>query len=436
MMKMGHFKKFFTIVIIVITLSLLVLSNISVPFLSSVRVQYIPAGSNIGQSLEEQLEELNRQIEQIQNQKSDLQSQLDANSYIISGYNSQLSRLYAEADIYNKEIEEITLQIKQLELQIESLDKEITQRREDISQTESTIVGLEEESNARIKDNYYNFRLYSTTDEASTMLNFTNINSFFKTSQYKELIQSGTNDVLVQLAELKQQLQDKKKDLDEKLLQVKKDKEVVDIRKTDLAKKKEEADVKIAAYLASVSQLQAQNAAAQTKIYAFSEEEIQMKAQANLIQQEIMNSYVPVGSGQYVLAGTYLGKQGCTGLCTGAHLHFMVYIDNQIQDPCGYLKSGIVDGCGGGYLDKPINGSLILTSWYGNRCFWWGNQNYCDFHTGIDIVGQPWNAPIFATHDGYAYKGVDGYGANYVVLCQNANCNSGLKTGYWHLSEF
>lgn len=429
-------RKLFTIIIVLLNPLVLILGNISIPILDNIKIQYVQEGFSVGQSLQEQLDELNKQIEEVQREKDGLQSQLDQNSYVISGYNSQLSRLYAEADLFNKQIEELTLQIKQLELQIEALNKDIGARKEDIAQTENTIVGLEEESEARIRDNYFNFRLYRTTDNASTMLNITNINAFFKSSQYKEIIQADTNDVMVELAELKQSLQDKKKELDTKLVEVRKDKELVDVKKTDLAKKKEEADLKINTYLAEVRALQAQNNATQTRIYAFNDEEAKMRAQASKIQQEIMNSYVPPGSGQYVVAGSYIGKQGCTGLCTGAHLHFMVYINNQIQNPCGYLKDGAVSGCGGGSLESPIKNNFVFTSGYGNRCFWWGSSNYCDFHTGIDLAASPWNAPIFAAHDGYVYKGVDFYGANYVIVCQNANCNTGLKTGYWHLSEF
>lgn len=429
-------KKFLTISFLALNVFFFILSGSSIPFLDSLKVQYVANGESVGQSLQEQLDELNRQIEEVQRQKDGLQSQLDQNSYVISGYNSELSRLYGEADLYNKQIEELTLQIKQLELQIQTLNAEIEVQKADIAQTENTIVGLEEESQERIRDNYFNFRLYRSSDDASTVFNIANINTFFKTSQYKELIQSDTNNVMIQLAELKQQLQDKKNQLAETLIQVNKDKEIVDVKKADLAKKKEEADVKINIYLAELNALQSANSSTQSLIFAFNDQEAKMRAQASKIQQDIMNSYSPPGAGQYVVAGTYIGKQGCTGLCTGAHLHFMVYINNQIQNPCGYLQDGVVNGCGGGSLESPFRNNFTFTSGYGNRCFWWGSSMYCDFHTGIDLAASPWNAPIFATHDGYVYKGVDSFGANYVILCQNTNCNSGLKTGYWHLSEF
>ncbi|MBE2280002.1 MAG: hypothetical protein IAE91_06385 [Ignavibacteriaceae bacterium] len=433
---MKNHSKFITISFVFLNIALLIISNFSLPFLDNIKIQYVPIGVAVGQSLQEQLDELNRQIEEVKREKEGLQSQLDQNSYIINGYSSELSALYGEVELYNKQIQEIDLEIKQLELKIDNLNKDIEKQKADIAQTENTIVGLEEESESRIKDNYFNFRLYRSTDDASTVFNLTNINAFFKTSQYKELIQADTNDVMVELAELKQQLQDKKQVLSEQLIEVNKDKEIVDVKKSDLAKKKEEADIKITAYQNELNNLQAQSNAAQTRLFEFDDQQAKMQAEANRVQQEIFNSYVPTDDGQYVVSGTYIGKQGCTGLCTGAHLHFMVYINNQLQNPCGYLKDGIVDGCGGGYLDAPLQGSILFTSGFGNRCFWWGDTYYCDFHTGIDIIGSPWNAPIFAAHDGYVHKfWDDGYGAQYIILCQNRDC-SGLKTGYWHLSEF
>lgn len=413
----------------ILIILLVVFSVGVVPFRSNFEVR--------ADALQDQLDELNKQISDIQKQKDLLQSQVDSNSYTIAGYSSQLSQLYGEAELYQKQIDELVLQIKQMELQIEQINNDIEQKRKDIQQAEGTVSDLEKESNSRIRDGYMNFRMYgSDTDDSSSILNLSNINAYFKTSQYKEIIQSGTNDILVKLAELKQNLQDKKQALDDQLVEVKKDKEVIDIKKVDLSKKKEEADVKVANYLASINALNSQNNDTQTKIYAFSQDEAEKRKQANDIQFQIMNNYVPTEQGQYVISGTILGRQGCTGLCTGAHLHFMVYVNGATQDPCSYLPGGVVNGCGwGNTVQWPLKGDIYYTSAYGYRCFWWGNTNYCDFHTGADFVGSPWNSPVYAAHDGYVHKGVDQFGANYIILCQSADC-TGLKTGYWHLSEY
>ena len=44
-------------------------------------------------------------------------------------------------------------------------------------------------------------------------------------------------------------------------------------------------------------------------------------------------SSISVSAGQSVGAGTYLGGMGCTGSCTGTHLHFEVWAGGTPVDP-------------------------------------------------------------------------------------------------------
>ncbi len=383
-------------------------------------------------SLQDQLNSVNAKIKQIQEEKKNLQKQIDSNNYTIKMYSSELNKLYTEKQLYDAQIKEIELQIDELELQIQQVNLDIEKTQNSITETETNVVGLEKESSFRIKDSYYNFRMYGETD-ASAIFNVNNINSYFKDSQYKELIQSDTNHLMLELAQQKQKLQDEKNSLNDKLIQVKKDKEIVDIKKIDLSKKKEEADVKYASYQAGVYDLYKKNKSTQNVIQAYSQEEIYKKAEANKLQQQIFNSFTSIPSGQYVLRGTRVGNQGCTGLCTGPHVHLMVTINGGYVNPCSQLKGGI---CGtGNRLDWPLNPVAHFTSGYGNRCFSWGGKNYCDFHNGIDIVGSYATAPVYAPIDGWLLKGVDGYGAKYVIICENKNCNQGVKVGLWHMSS-
>ena len=48
-------------------------------------------------------------------------------------------------------------------------------------------------------------------------------------------------------------------------------------------------------------------------------------------------SRVSVGVGRQVASGDVVGAMGCTGSCTGSHLHFEVRIANQPVDPQRYL---------------------------------------------------------------------------------------------------
>jgi predicted nucleic acid-binding Zn-ribbon protein len=392
----------------------------------------------VGGAKEDELEQLQQQIRDIQNQRKDIQSQLNSNNYTLSGYNSQIARLFGEAQVYQKEIDELNLQIKQLEINIATLEEEIKVLKEDILKRQDEITGLEKESTGRIKNSYMNFRMYGMNFEVGTNVIFNDsINSYFKNSQYKEVIQSDTNDMLVTLFNLKVELESKKESLNEKLTLTQNDKAQIDIKLADVNEKKGDLDVKLSAYYAEVDQINRNNAGLNGSIASISDQESKLRAKAELIRQEIIGGYTPISAGQFVLAGTIIGNQGMTGYATGPHLHFSVYENGALQDPCNYVNLE-VNGCNwGSRLQKPIRGEYYYTSGYGMR---WGVM-----HGAIDVAGVPWNTPVYAAHDGYARKGVEncswapicnGGGALYIIICEDYYCNSGLKTGYWHLSQY
>jgi murein DD-endopeptidase MepM/ murein hydrolase activator NlpD len=43
-----------------------------------------------------------------------------------------------------------------------------------------------------------------------------------------------------------------------------------------------------------------------------------------------------VSAGQYVGAGQGIGGVGCTGICTGPHVHFEVIVNGVIDNPLRY----------------------------------------------------------------------------------------------------
>jgi murein DD-endopeptidase MepM/ murein hydrolase activator NlpD len=166
-------------------------------------------------------------------------------------------------------------------------------------------------------------------------------------------------------------------------------------------------------------------------------DEQKLLAEQQRIEQIVFDSIKAIPNGTYVTAGTVIGRQGCTGLCTGPHLHFGVKINGGMVNPCSQLPGGVLGGCGSGSsLQWPMSGSFVLTSGYGMR---WGKMHY-----GIDIANYQNDAYIKAAQTGWMFKGFEpcnsgnslckNGGANYVIICENkTNCNSGKTTLYWHL---
>ena len=417
---MKHTNKF-----IIIALSLiLAISGLMSPLIQTTQAA----------TAQEQLEELQKQLDQIKNERDNLQKQLDSNNYTISGYNSQVSKLQGEATLYQKDIDVLSIEIQQLDTTIKDLESQINQLEKDIEEAQATVKDLDTKSNHRIVNNYMNFRMYGNADPGTSALIINDINRFFKESQYKEIIQEDTNDMLVKLAQLKLELADKQVELEENLVQVQKDKEILDIKKADLDKKQEDVQNKLNEYYAAVGKLQAVNNQNAGELKSLSDQEMKVSADAELIKQQIMVS--AVSNGTFVRAGTIIGFQGCTGYCFGEHLHFSVYINGSHANPCNYIQP--TGGCGsnGNPLQAPVRGSVSFNSGYGPRSF----DNA--FHDGIDVTGLPLGAAIYAAMDGYVIRGQDCYHynrgmasscANYIKITQNQGNNQGYVLGYWHL---
>jgi hypothetical protein len=149
----------------------------------------------------------------------------------------------------------------------------------------------------------------------------------------------------------------------------------------------------------------------------------------------------------FVRAGDVIGIQGCTGLCSGTHLHFVAYVNGALSDACNFLprrefvRWGTAASCG---VD-PETASLswpLPFAWIISQRFDEFSPLVNDTHGALDLIDRWWG-PVVAAHDGYLYTQKrscrfaaicnDGY-ANVVTICTEKDCNaSQLKTEYWHL---
>lgn len=383
-------------------------------------------------SLEEELEEIERELAEIRDEKGDLQAQIDQYQRKVNGYSGEIGALQAEVEKYQLEVSELELEIKELTVSIEILEEQIDTKEKIITQRLEEIGVLEDVTVQRLRTGYAEYRL-NKPDE-NNILTTTDINEYFKASQYRQLLQQRTNDVLADMVEEKLQLEYDREQLADKKAELAKDKEIIKEQQEELNKKQEELEAEMEAYYGALYSVQGQVNGLQNELGSLSEEEAKKQAQAEKVRQAIFNNFNPLSDGTYVVKGTMIGRQGATGMATGPHVHFMVHHNGGSTNPCYYVPAGKFGSCSGnGSLAWPLQGSFYYTSAWGNRCL---SNGHCGFHDAIDIAHSSHNAPVFAAHDGYLRKGVDQYGGLYIIICENSNCNSGWKTGYWHFSSY
>lgn len=390
------------------------------------------------ETLEEMLERLEKELGNIRKSKQDLNDQIANQKNQIGIYSGEIGSLRADMESLQLDIAELDLQIQELEVNIKAINQDVTTKEETISENEQEVETLETETKSRITRDYMDYRARGMVNV--DFLPSEDPNTYFKDSQYKSLIQDQTNKDIDQLLALKAQLEEDKAKLEENLIQLARSKAIVDEQSSQLDKAKENLQSKIDGYYSALFQAQANINYSSGVLGAYSEQEAKKQAEAEAVRQRLFNQFTPIGSGQYVIAGTQIGNQGSTGWSTGPHLHFSTAYNGVTQNPCIYLPGNFVAGCGGnGSLQAPMHGTFYYTSRYYSgvngdlRCI---NGYGCSAHPAIDVANSIWNAPIYAAHDGWLYKGVDQYGALYIIICQNGNCNAGFKTGYWHLSQY
>lgn len=167
----------------------------------------------------------------------------------------------------------------------------------------------------------------------------------------------------------------------------------------------------------------------QTEIEALARQEAELSKREQEVEEEI-NKYLSEyksseQSSQSVKKGEIIGYQGNSGFSTGSHLHFTVFVDNNLKkhhDPNKHLKNS--------HLAYPLE-KWRLTQGYGMTSFARTGAYSGGPHNGIDIANFP-GAPVRAAGDGKII--MDKYFGSYgnAVIIDHGN---NLYTLYGHLAK-
>lgn len=381
---------------------------------------------------QEDLEAVKKKLAEIRNQKSNIEKTIKSNNSLQNQYNAEIIKLKNQIDLLDTQIQEKELVIQELTLQIEIVSGEINQTDNEIQTAKVEIQNLEYETDNRIIDIYISEKTFSQVE----MILSDQTSNVVKYSIYQNALQRETLGLLNELNEKREELQVKIKDLEEKKLVILKDKTQIDEEKLALSNNQNELEQQRSVYYRKKYELAATIDKNNTLLKNLTNEEKIAYATQEKLEQQLFNNVSNIANGSYVLKGTIIAQQGCTGFCTGPHVHFSVAYNGKSVNPCSVVPSGKFSNCGGsGALDWPLRGSFYFTSSYGWRS--WTNS----FHDAIDIAHSTSNAPVYAAHDGWLQKGrwgCRGSGCrtsyvNYAIICEKSNCSQGYKTLYLHL---
>lgn len=385
---------------------------------------------NIGSSLSEELEEVQKKLEENRKKQAEYEQLLKKEQSNSTSYSNEITVLEGQINLLNKQIEEKRLVIQQLNLQIEILTKDIENLQIEIQIAEDQIAQLEEETDGRLLNMYITQKENSST--STVMFNSQGPSVLVKNDTYRQALQQDTNDKLEILEGTRKQLERDKIKLEEDKITVSKNKVQLDEEKIALDQKKAQADSQRQTYIAKLQESKDRANQYDKILSVLPEEEQELMERYNQLKNALL-SRKEVVSGVPVKAGTFIGVEGNTGYSYGAHLHFGVSEDGVIKNPCNYLPSGAYGDCGGnGTLSKPLPGA-ILTSGFRTKSR--PSHNAIDLSTG----GA---GTVVAAHDGYVYYFFEscagapvcnGGGAIAAKVCETDKCSSGISTVYYHL---
>jgi peptidoglycan hydrolase CwlO-like protein len=349
---------------------------------------------------------------------------------------------------YNQKIDQLRTTKDSLSKQLKLLDSEIALNGLRINQTEISIINLTNEISSLSQkiddlDKYLNQLSHSYLKQVVEnykqprqtplflLVQSDVFNNFFRQLKYLVQVQKANHSTLLHLeSSLYLFDQEKQKKLAKQL-----ELETLE-KKLDNQKKALENDKK------AKDKLLAETKNDETRYQALLS---QARSELDAIEALI------AGNGQETSAGevksgdkiaSVIEGQSCNS--SGTHLHFMVKINNLVQNPFSYLKHiSHLDYSNGdsfnpsGSWNWPIKENVEFNQGYGNT--WsvrntWVKKIY-SFHSGLDISSTTSN-DVYATHDGTLYRGKFGASCTLKYVRIQDKSKTELNTLYLHVNYF
>lgn len=361
---------------------------------------------------------------------SDLQSKIAEYEKQVEALQKQASSLNQQITLMDSQIKVTGLKISQTEAQVKSLEKEIEILSGKIDRLNVSLDFLSKVLLSRVSENYKAKRV----NPIALFFSSKSFSDFVSRYRYLQVAQLHDRELLISMEQTRLNYDEQKAlkekaqaDLEKLNKQLVAQKQQLNVQAADRKRLLEETKGKEANFQKLLAQARGELEAI-SGILAGKGTEKEIK---NVSEGERIASMIPTES--------------CNS--SGAHLHFIVYRDNQTLNPLNFLKSVDSENCSGsscgssdgdsfnpsGNWNWPLNPKIKFTQGYGST--WaiqhtWVGRIYSS-HNGIDLMSD--SLEVKAVKSGTLYWG--SYIGNCVLRYVKVHHNEeGYDTYYLHVN--
>lgn len=372
-------------------------------------------------STPDNISDYQKQLEENKTRQDELQKKIDDLQAKERSLRGQIDYMDSQMALTSSKIEESEIKIAEREEELSRLGLDIEKLVERIERIEDS-VGFQWQVYAqRIRARYINSRVSAL----EILFGAESLSEALTKLKYLQIMARQDQRVISQMTTTQENLDHQKIILEKTKQQVEQvraelmdEKSNLEARRADLAFQKEARAELLAVSQGEEGEYQRQLAEVQAEQRAIE------RALASFISKLIEGG---VPAGEEVKKGSVIGVQGSTGMSTGDHVHFGVYVkcgDGSggwcHTNPLPYLESG--------QLSWPLI-NYIISQDYGQTPFALSSGFYKNnFHNGLDMYG-PYSSPVLAAADGTASYSVDSYGGQGAIIYHSEE----LMTIYWHI---
>ncbi len=367
----------------------------------------------------EELSDIQKQLSKIQAQKDEIQQKIDELQAEERSLQNQIDYMDSQIALTNLKIDEAQTKILERQVELEGLSEDIETLIARIERIEQSVKYQNEIYGQRLRARYKNSRISAF----EILFGADTLSQVFTRLKYLRMMERQDRRLISQMNDTQKNYKNQKKLLEEVKVQVEEIKVELEQEKINLEAYRIDLDFQKGAKQVLLANTRGEESEYQRQLAEIQAEQRAIEQALASFVSQLIEGGVPAG--EAVGRGDVIGVQGSTGMSTGDHVHFGVYVKCGEEawchaDPMSYLNSG--------ELGWPL-ASYTISQEYGQTPFALSSGYYKDnFHNAIDLYSYV-NAPVLAAADGTISYSIDPYGGRGAIVYHSEE----LMTLYWHL---